>query len=100
MGGRRPRPTASSATPAPTGLGGMDSLAVGRGPPHHRAASLGFRPGGDFVVRMRDGLETADRTLAVISAAYLPRPTAPMRGRVFLQTLLHQGGLNQHAGHD
>ena len=30
-----------------------------------------FRPGDNFVIRMRDALETADRTLAVVSAAYL-----------------------------
>jgi tetratricopeptide (TPR) repeat protein len=33
-----------------------------------------FRPGENFVVRMRDALETADRTLAVVSAAYLASP--------------------------
>ena len=30
-----------------------------------------FRPGENFVVRMRRALDTADRTLAVVSAAYL-----------------------------
>jgi hypothetical protein len=33
-----------------------------------------FRPGDNFVVRMRDALETAERTLAVVSAAYLASP--------------------------
>jgi hypothetical protein len=33
-----------------------------------------FLPGDNFVVRMRDALETAERTLAVVSAAYLASP--------------------------
>jgi hypothetical protein len=33
-----------------------------------------FRPGDSFVVRMRDALQTAERTLAVVSAAYLSSP--------------------------
>jgi tetratricopeptide (TPR) repeat protein len=33
-----------------------------------------FRPGDNFVVRMRDAMETAERTLAVISGAYLASP--------------------------
>jgi hypothetical protein len=33
-----------------------------------------FRPGDNFVVRMRDALDTADCTLAVVSAAYLVSP--------------------------
>jgi tetratricopeptide (TPR) repeat protein len=33
-----------------------------------------FRPGENFVVRMRDALGAADRTLAVVSAAYLASP--------------------------
>ena len=33
-----------------------------------------FRPGDNFVVRMRDALETAEQTMAVISAAYLASP--------------------------
>jgi hypothetical protein len=33
-----------------------------------------FEPGDNFVVRMRDALEQADRTLALISAAYLASP--------------------------
>jgi hypothetical protein len=33
-----------------------------------------FRPGDNFVARMRDALETAERTLAVVSAAYLASP--------------------------
>jgi hypothetical protein len=33
-----------------------------------------FEPGDNFVVRMRDALEQADRTLALVSAAYLASP--------------------------
>jgi tetratricopeptide (TPR) repeat protein len=33
-----------------------------------------FEPGDNFVARMRDALEQADRTLALISAAYLASP--------------------------
>jgi hypothetical protein len=33
-----------------------------------------FVPGDNFVVRMRDALEQADRTLALVSAAYLASP--------------------------
>lgn len=33
-----------------------------------------FEPGDNLVVRMRDALEQADRTLALISAAYLASP--------------------------
>jgi tetratricopeptide (TPR) repeat protein len=33
-----------------------------------------FEPGENFVVRMRDALEQADRTLALVSAAYLASP--------------------------
>jgi TIR domain-containing protein len=41
-----------------------------------------FEPGDNFVARMRDALEHADRTLALISAAYLVSPYwAHARGR-------------------
>jgi hypothetical protein len=33
-----------------------------------------FEPGDNFVVRMRDALDQADRTLALVSAAYLASP--------------------------
>jgi hypothetical protein len=33
-----------------------------------------FEPGDNFVARMRDALEQADRTLALVSAAYLASP--------------------------
>jgi tetratricopeptide (TPR) repeat protein len=33
-----------------------------------------FEPGDNFVIRMRDALEQADRTLALVSAAYLASP--------------------------
>jgi hypothetical protein len=35
-----------------------------------------FRPGENFVVRMRDALQEADRTIAVLSNAYLASPYA------------------------
>jgi TIR domain len=35
-----------------------------------------FEPGDNFVVRMRDALEQADRTLALVSAAYLASPSS------------------------
>jgi hypothetical protein len=33
-----------------------------------------FEPGDNFVARMRDALQQADRTLALVSAAYLASP--------------------------
>jgi hypothetical protein len=33
-----------------------------------------FRPGDNFVARMRDALQEADRTIAVLSGAYLASP--------------------------
>jgi hypothetical protein len=35
-----------------------------------------FEPGDNFLVRMRDALEHADRTVALVSAAYLASPYA------------------------
>src|SRR6266496_4309266 len=57
--------------PSRPGLGGVDRLAVGGRALHHGPASLGLPPRENFVVRMRNALQQADRTIAVLSQAYL-----------------------------
>jgi hypothetical protein len=53
-----------------------------------------FRPGDNFVVRMRDALEQADRTIALLSAAYLASPYATDEWTgAFLHDKDHKGRL-------
>ena len=55
-------------------MGGVDRLAAGAVGYQVIIQAWDFEPGDNFVARMRDALEQADRTLALVLAAYLTSP--------------------------
>src|SRR6266508_1100812 len=57
--------------PSRPGLGGVDRLQLEAERYTTVLQAWDFRPGENFVVRMRNALQQADRTIAVLSQAYL-----------------------------